>query len=177
MYISPTSKFCIDIVHGDRARIPTQLTRHSNIFTRVFLAPSTRRIHPTNPPLSFTPTPSLSGSYLPSFSSAFIPRFFCFSFLLFFLLFSFSLFSFFSFLSSPPSFSFCLLFSFCSFLSLSFPLFLFFCFSFFLFFPFPSLFSLPLFSLFPTAAQFYRQYPDRWGGGEGKEGKDVVFTD
>ena len=58
--------------------------------------------------------------------------------------------SFFSFLSIPSSF-----FLFLS--SILFPFFPFFSYSFFFSFPFPIIFPL-------SAAQFYRQYRDRWGG-------------
>ena len=154
--MSPTSNFCTDIIHEDWARIPTQLTRHSNIFTRVFLAPATRRLHATTPFSFLLPRPHPSDSYLPSLSPLNQRRFFCFPVTLFSSFFLFSLFL--SFLSSL-FFFFCL-----SFLSLnsvlflsflSFPFFLFFSFSFFLFFPFPSLFSLSFFpSLFFSSLFF-----------------------
>ena len=127
---------------------------HSNIFTRVFLAPSTRRLHPTTPfslllPLLLSQT----------LTSHLTPRFFCFPFYSFFFFFSSSFFSSFSFLSSPPFFllffSFFLLFSFFSFLFLSFfsfPLLFSFPFLFFLFFPFPSLFFPPPFLFFPDGS-------------------------
>ena len=114
IYISPTSQFCIDIVYEDRARIPTQLTRHSNIFTLVFLAPSTRRLHPTTPFLFYSHSSSLR--LLPPLS---LPPFLLFPFSLFSSFFpslSFLSFPFFSFLSSLPSFSFFSFFPFFSFL-------------------------------------------------------------
>ena len=142
----------------------TQLTRQSNIFTRVFLTPSTRRLHPTTS-LSLLLPLLLSQALTSPLSPIFHLRFFCFPLFFFFLFFLFlsflsslffflSFFLLFSFLSFPffPFFSFL---SFLSFFSLSF-------FSLFLSF---FLLSLPLFSFFPTAAQFYRQHPDRWGGG------------
>ena len=143
IYISPTSNFCIDIVHEDRARIPTQLTRHSNIFTRFFLAPSTRRLHPTTP-FSLSLPLLLSQTLTSPLSTLFHPPFLLFPFHSCFFLFSFS---FFSFLSSPPSFSsFFLLFSFLSFPF--FPFFSFLSFLFLFFFSFPLFFFSLLSSLF-----------------------------
>ena len=153
--IHQSSNFCIDRVHEDRARVPTQLTRHNNIFMRVFLVPSTRRLHPTIPSFFYS-HPSSLRLLPPHLSPLFHPPFLLFPFSLFssFFLFSFSFFLFSPFLPLFLSSLFVPFFSFLSFIFL-------FLFS---FLSLPSLFSLPLFSFFPTAAQFYRQYPDRWGG-------------
>ena len=129
-----------DYQQEDRARIPTQLTRHSNISMRIFLAPSPRRFRLTNntPSLSILlplllfrllppPPPSLHPpvSFFLNFSSffPFLVFFFFFFFPFFFLLPLFTLFFFSS-----------LFFLFLSFLSFSFLFFP---------FPFPLIFSSP----------------------------------
>ena len=108
--ISPTSNFCIDIVHElDGARIPTQRTRHSNIIIYAYLSCSFDVATPPNIPFALLlPTTFLIGSYHPLSLLSFFPRFLCFLFSFFF----------FSFLSSPSSFSFFLLLSSLLFLSL-----------------------------------------------------------
>ena len=104
---------------------------------------------------------------LPPLAPVFHPRFFCFifsssffSFLLFFS--SFFSFPFLSFLFLSSLFFSFLFFSFLFFFSLSFFPSLSFPFPLFFFLLFP--FIPPLFSFLPTAAQFYRQYHDRWRG-------------
>ena len=174
IYISLTSNFCIDIVHEDRARIPTQLTRHSNIFTRVFLASSTRQLHPTTPSLFYSHSPSLR-LLPPPLSSLSPPLFLLFPFSLlssFFLFFLFFLFL--SFLSSLFFFFSYSFFSFLSFIFLS-------------FFSFPFLFyflSLSL-SFFPSPFSLFsrrqRNFTDNiltgGGGGGGSHPHTPPFWD
>ena len=113
---------------------------------RVFPAPSTRRLNPTTPSLFYShhSSPRLLPPLVSLFSFFFLP------FLLFFLFLSFLSFLFFFFFLLFPFF-------------LSFPFFTFFSFFFLVSFPFPLFFPLRFSPFFPTAAHFYRQYPDRWG--------------
>ena len=142
LHFTRLQTFCIDRVQEDRARIPTQLTRHSNIFNRV-ISCSLDETTPPNNPLSLLLPLLLSQALNSPFSSLSSLVTFCFSLLIFFSFpyLSFPFFPFFSFLS----FLFLFFFSFLS-LSLSF-------------------FSLPLFSVFSRRP---RNFTDNiltgWGG-------------